>query len=440
MKKLPLLIALGIFIAAVFAFKQPSNKEPVSNQTPNSAWPSPSPLVLREEIFDGISYISVNSKLEVGILAQNLVAPSRIKLTPDGKFLLVTQLTGEVLAFNRTNEGWATSPYQVTKVDTKAPGFPPDEFGLVGLVFSAEYDKNHRAFLLYSHQESAGKYLNRIANVVLEEKNGKLTASSPQVIFQAVTPGNVSHQITDGLGIMHYGKPHLVFLIGEGFKPELAQDESAEAGKLMMIQEDGTYPLGTRPYPNRPKLEALGIRNAYVIAENPYDKDNRWLIADTGPDKYDRLIYTKTASSSGEFKPVNFGWNGQTEALSKAIKDPNFRNVRDMVLYRFPQTRTVTGLAFLPPASATSHKLLAVLFGITGSLQNAPGKEIWQGTLTNLTGQPRITFTPIIKRNPKADGKLGNPVGLEVDPQTNDFFFADILEGRIYQVKNKQKL
>ena len=429
MRKLPLLIAIGIFITAVFVFKQPISKIAPS-PTP---MPSPSSLVSKEEIFDGIGYVSVNPKLGVSILAQNVVAPTRIKITPDGKYLLVTQLTGEILAFNRINEAWSSTPYLVAKIDTKSPGFPPDEFGLVGLVFSAEYATNHKAFLLYSYLESEGKYLNRISSVTLEEKDRKLTTSAPQMIFQAVTPGNVSHQITDGLGVIHQGKPHLVFLIGEGFKGKLAQDEAAEAGKLMMIQEDGTYPAGSRPYPNRPKIEALGIRNAYVIAENPFDAHKRWLIADTGPDKYDRLIYTRTASDSGTFKPVNFGWNGEETILKKPIKDPNFPRVNDMVIYRFPQTRTVTGLAFTP-----DKKILMTLFGKTGSTENAPGKEIWQGTITNLTGQPRLTFTPIIKRNPQANGKLGNPIGLEVDPQTGDFFFADILEGRIYQVKQNK--
>lgn len=57
--------------------------------------------------------------------------------------------------------------------------------------------------------------------------------------------------------------------------------------------------------------------------------------------------------------------------------------------------------------------------------------------MTDLSGQPEISFKTIIKRTKNADGKLGNPIGLEIDPQNNNFFFGDILEGRIYMVTPK---
>ncbi len=262
----------------------------------------------------------------------------------------------------------------------------------------------------------------------IKEKRGKLAGSKPQHIYQANIAGASSHQITDGLAVEIQGRPHLLFLIGEGFDGKRAQDPSKEAGKVVLIQEDGSNPLGPRPYTENSNVEALGIRNAYVIAKNPADPAGRYLIADTGPDKYDRLIFTQLGSGQ-ETKPLNFGWDGNQEKLKQPIPDPNNPEISDMVIYRLAETRTFTGLAF-----SSGNKFLATIFGKTAEPGNEPGKEIWLGKLTNLAGQPKVSFTPIIKRVNEADKHLGNPIGLEIDPKTNEFYFADIMEGRLYQV------
>lgn len=397
------------------------------------------------EIFSGAGYVAVDpDKFEVSSFADSLVAPTRIKITPDGKFLLISQITGEVLSFERTSDGWSSKPKELLKVETRFLGFPPDEAGLVGMVFSIDYLENGKLFLLYTYKDEEEKTQNRISVATLSVKNGELGASAPEQIYQSNTPGNVSHQITDGISLNILGKPHLMFLIGEGFIGKRAQNPKLEAGKVVLIQEEGSDPLGERPYSENPKIQALGIRNAYVLAKNSLDKNGRVAIADTGPDKYDRIIYTALVDTDGKARgPLNFGWDGSQENLKKPISDPNAPEVTDMVILRLENTLTFTGLAFHPGGGAISasnpqtQSVLATVFGKSGSKENEPGKEIWLGALTNLSGQPKISFEPIVKRNPDAQGKLGNPIGLEVDIQTGDFFFADVLEGKVYQVRIK---
>jgi hypothetical protein len=394
------------------------------------AYQPPVSQVKPEDIYQGVSYEAIDpAQYAVSILSDKLVAPTRVRATPDGNHLLVTQITGELLAFDREGDGWSNSPYLVTRVDTKFPGFPPDEAGLTSVVFSSEFAQNNKIFLLYTYQDKDGVTQNRISVATVADQKGRLQGSRPQLIYQANVAGSGSHQITDGFGISVQGEPHLLFLIGEGFKGERAQDPLLEAGKVILIQEDGSDPLGARPFPQNPKVEALGIRNAFVITPVPSVPD-RFLIADTGPDKYDRLIYASLASDQEPVKPLNFGWSGKEEELLKPIPDPNDSKINDMVMYRFPETRTVTGMQFMPGADT----LLLTLFGKTGSSQNSPGKEIWSGKLSNLSGQPQLSLSPIVRRAKTADGKLGNPLGLEIDAKTGDFFFADVLEGRIYKI------
>lgn len=392
--------------------------------------PLPNPEIAVTDIYQGISYEPIEkNKYQVTLFADKLLSPTRVKITPDGKHLLVSQVGGEVLAFDRKGTEWDNSPYLVTKVATNFPGFPPDEAGLTGFIFSSQFTKNGKLFLLYTFKDKTGTTLNRISVSKISERNGRLFGTTPRLVYQANIAGSGSHQITDGVGLMVGGKPHLLFLIGEGFDGKRAQNLEEEGGKVILIQEDGSKPLGVRPFAENPKIEALGIRNAFVITKNMNDPKNRYLFADTGPDKYDRLIYTQFGGEN--LKAINFGWDGNQDNLTLPVPDPNNSEVADTVLYRFPETRTVTGLAFFQ----NSDKFLMTLFGKTGSSQNSPGKEIWLGELTELDKQPKVSFRPIIKRVPEADGKLGNPIGLEFDQKTNSFFFLDIMEGRLYQVE-----
>src|SRR3989339_645196 len=98
----------------------------------------PTSQVPADQIYQGISYEPLDpEKYEVKLLSSKLVSPSRVKLTPDEKHLLVSQLSGEIFAYERiNNDTWSSDPYLVTKIDTHFPGFPPNEAGLTGLVFS----------------------------------------------------------------------------------------------------------------------------------------------------------------------------------------------------------------------------------------------------------------------------------------------------------------
>jgi glucose/arabinose dehydrogenase len=404
-------------------------------------WFSKSQFLSSQEPSQALGYVAVDpAHYEVTLVAQDLVSPTRIKITPDGNYLLVSQITGEVLAFRRTTTGWEETPTQLTTVQTHFPGFPAEEGGLVGMTFSADYTQNGKLFLLYSYRDEKKIIHNQIAVTTLQVLEESLTASEPEIIFTANTPGNISHQITDGIGVHIQGKPHLLFLIGEGFKAERAQNPTQQAGKVMLIAEDGSNPSGIRPYPVDPKIQAIGLRNGYVLAQNSYLNETSVLLTDTGPDKYDRIISTQLFNAQGKaIKPINLGWTGDENGLAQAIPDPNNQAVSDMVLTRLPTTLTFTGLAFhpgkgpIPPSDAEKQSVLITVFGKTGSTTNEPGKEIWLGQLDS-SGPSQLTTTPIIQRNPNAQNTLGNPVGLEIDPQTGNFFFADIFEGKLYQV------
>ena len=430
------LVAIAV-VVGIFVWAKRDQVKELTQKLPEAVRPS-------FDLFDGVSYEAVDpTKFSVGLVAEGLDGPSRVKITPDNRFLLVAQLSGEVVAFTRQGDNWVKQTQPIVKVDTRFAGFPPDEAGLTGIVFSSRYVQTGKIFLLYSYKDADKKIYNRISSSVLSETNGQLAGSPPVQVFQANVAGQVSHQITDGWGVEINNTPHIVFLVGEGFKPEQAQNTQLEAGKVMLIQEDGTDPVGQRPYPENPKIQAVGLRNGYVLARNLFENSGRFLIGDTGPDHFDRLIFTELVHIRGiARKPVNLGWTGDEAALATPIADPNYSKVTDMVLTRLENTQTFTGLAFhpggrgaIPRSVAQENNVLVTVFGKTGSTSNGPGKEIWLGRLKAILAQPTLEFEPIVKRAAGAEGFVGNPVGLEVDGQNGNIYFADIMEGRLYVIK-----
>ncbi len=377
------------------------------------------PSVDKAEIFNGEGYVPKDiSKYQISEVANKLASPTRLKITPDQETLLVTQITGELIAIPRDKDGWSKKPYLVSRTKTSFPGFPPDEAGLVGLAFSNNFSKNKTAFLLYNFKQKDGKVQNRINSIKLVNLFGRVIGINQKQIWQANVFGTGSHQITDAAPVQFNDEDRIIFAIGEGFDGKKAQDPKLDAGKILSIKEDGSSPV----------MHALGLRNGYVFSKNIYDKEGKFLISDTGPDKYDRLIYTNPLLSNS----INLAWDGNQDSLLTKIADPNDKSVSDIVITRLPETKTFTGIGF-----TGENKVYLTLFGKTGSKENSQGKQILLGKFTTRP-QPKIETEVIIERNPAANGFFGNPIGLEIDPNDNSVLFADIMEGKIYQISERR--
>ena len=223
-------------------------------------------------------------------------------------------------------------------------------------------------------------------------------------------------------------KSHIMFAVGEAFDASRALKEKLEAGKLILLQSDGSAPADPRPFQNS-KIQAIGIRNALAI---DYDKGSSLVaLGDTGPEKYDRLIIGKFHDAGKNDKKLSFNWDGTTQSLEKKVIDL-YSNQKESVYYRFDPTETIVGLEFLS-ADQRKGRLLMTTFGQTGSKENTPGKAIYLVEFE--IGSPQKTIiTPLVVRSNIALGSMGHPMGVAFDKNTNSIYFGDIIEGRIYQV------
>ena len=398
---------------------------------------SRSPLFIQTKIVDTKPTYKAASTISTTVSVFDEVAQvTQIDISPDGNYMLVGTLGGTVWVYQRVDGVFRrqSKPFFVLK--TSQPGFPPEEAGLTGVVFGADFAESGDVFLLHSFAFEKKSFRNRVTRVQFVKRGNRVVGINPEQIFEANTAGTGSHQIQDGIGIIMAGKPHLLFTVGEGFEGERALDPTKEAGKVMLIQRDGKEPLGVRPYPESPKVQALGIRNAPAIGMNP--KNGKVAIGDTGPNNYDRFLYGVVFDKAGfNTQKLSFNWNGTEESLKKGASDL-YDAKKEMVLYRWVPTETAVNIAFyenqkLPKLKENQTYALVVLFGRTGEKNNTPGKKIMLGVVEE-GNQNKLSMSPLVDRAEAGEGKLGHPIGLGVDRTTGDIYFGDIMEGRIYKV------
>ncbi len=353
-------------------------------------------------------------------------------ITPDNKYILSAALDGTVHILSIQDDGTLKAQSKpFFRIHTSNIGYPRIEIGLTGIALGADFETSGDVFLLYSYDnESAGDTLlrggdwkarlfeNRITKVHFNKTDGGIYGTDPKLVFQGETLTSQAHQIERGAGVMIAGKPHLLFAIGDGYESSQALDLSKEAGKLMLIQADGSDPAGVRPYPDHPKIQAIGLRNGSSIR---YDAaTGAALLTDTSNENYDRLISGKVFDPRGASTyPLSFNWAGDDINLLQKVYGP-YDSKNDLVSYRWSPSETPVDSLKLQDG-----RTLVITFGETKSPRNKPGKRI---VISNGKGG----FEGLVERSPSSFNRLGNPISLEQDTRTGRIYFADFEEGKIF--------
>lgn len=381
---------------------------------------------------------------KISLFDQNVGQITRIRITPDGNTMFAATLAENIHVYRKVNGKFVKQDKPFFSLATNLPGFPPEESGLSGLVLGADFEASGDVFLLYAANigsEEKPRLKNHITRIRVVERTDGLFGEDPVLIWEGETDSAPSHQIQGGVGVMIQNIPHLIVNVGDAVRGDLSHDLSKDIGKVLLMQRNGEdpVPVGERPFPASPKVQAVGLRNAFDIAINPFDPLRRFAIGDTGTDRFDRFIYGALINFKGNTAGADLQWDGTNASLEKAVPDANVSGTPDMILHRWDPTETVTDIVFLeggrgnlPKSNADTSSVLVSIFGKTGSTEKTPGKEIMLGRL--LTGNaPQLELFPFIRRSEAGRGSVGHPLGLAVDPVSGTVYFGDILEGNMYQ-------
>lgn len=215
----------------------------------------------------------------VDTIATDLATPWGIAFLPNGDAVVTERDSTRVLLLEAPS-------YDVRTIGSIAGavglGDLGGEAGLLGVAVSPSFDRDRMLFFYFSTDHD-----NRIVKAPL--RGGRL--GTPRVILDGIPQGHIH----DG-GRLAFGPDgYLYASTGETGQPELAQDKSTTAGKILRITVDGK-PAPDNPFPNSP-IWSYGHRNVQGLA---FDSDGRLWASEFGDNRYDELNLIKPGH--------NYGW------------------------------------------------------------------------------------------------------------------------------------
>lgn len=213
------------------------------------------------------------------VLVDRLEVPWGVDLLPDGSAVVTERISGRVLRVSETGE--------VSTLGRVAATAPQGEAGLLGVAVSPDFDRDRTLFLYVTTATD-----NRVVRATLTGDDlATARLGEPSVVLDGI-PAGVIH---DGGRIAFGPDGQLYVTTGETGEPELAQDPTSLAGKILRITPDGD-PSPGNPDPGSP-VWSLGHRNVQGLA---WDDRGRLWASEFGDSDYDELNLVE--------KGGNYGW------------------------------------------------------------------------------------------------------------------------------------
>lgn len=187
---------------------------------------------------------------DVEIVADDLFVPWALDITKDGR-IFFTEKKGNIRLIEN-------GVLQTNSIYTLLPPFEAlGEGGLLGLVLDPDFDNNGYFYVMYTYLDDS-EYLSRVVRMHYEREH----TVEDKVLVDSI-PANRVH-IGGRLKIGPDGK--LYVTTGDAGMPELSQNISSLAGKILRMNLDGTIP-SDNPFPDS-YVYAFGIRNSQGLDWN----------------------------------------------------------------------------------------------------------------------------------------------------------------------------
>lgn len=267
MKKILLLIFIGLGVWALWYFLSPNKNSYTSSPYKNTSTPS-----TQEN----------DTRSEIEVIAVNLDTPWAMVFLPD-RSILVTERAGRV-RFIDENGILDTTP--VAEIDSvKEIG----EGGLLGMALHPDFSKNNFIYFYYTYSQDGNNTLNRVVRMTYGDK--KLT--DEKIIINNI-PGASNH---NG-GRIKFGPDNYLYVTtGDAQDPSQAQNKTTLGGKILRITDMGA-PAPGNPFGNL--IFTYGHRNPQGLAW-----DSNGILWETehgrsSPTGYDEINLLKAGG--------NYGW------------------------------------------------------------------------------------------------------------------------------------
>lgn len=223
---------------------------------------------------------------DIEVIASGLEVPWDLALTDEGE-IFITERAGKVKLLKKDGSIQTISNFpQVASVG---------ESGMTGLALHPDFRQNGYIFIYYTYRVG-GEILNRISRFTY--KNNRLT---DEVIILDKLPGGVIH---NG-GRMRFGPDQKLWILtGDAARPSSAQDIKSLSGKVLRINDDGSYTDGNA-FKNSPVF-SFGHRNPQGLDFHPLTEQP--ITTEHGETAYDEVNLIKAGK--------NYGWPDNKKCFS----------------------------------------------------------------------------------------------------------------------------
>ena len=266
---------------------------------------------------------------EVEIIAQDLNIPRAIDISDEGK-IYFTERSGSI----KVIENGILNQNPLITFDY--PFTSQGEGGLMGLVLDPHYSQNHYMYVMHSYSDN-NKIYNRVIRLI--EKNNSL--SIDKILLDQI-PGNQFH---NGGRIKIGPDKKLYIATGDAQNPNLSQDISSLAGKILRLELSGDIPIDN-PFPNSP-IYSLGHRNPQGLAWNA---NNILYSSEHGQSAHDEINIIIPGG--------NYGW-----PLVQGYEDSSQITVQKPLVHSQGKTWAPSGIAFINQEFSKDKLLVATLRG-----------------------------------------------------------------------------
>lgn len=230
---------------------------------------------------------------DIEVVASGLEVPWDLASTLEGE-IFITERAGKVKLLKKDGSIQTIGNFpQVAAVG---------ESGMTGLALHPDFKNNGYIFIYYTYRRG-GEILNRVSRFTYQ--NNKL---ANELIILDKLPGGVIH---NG-GRMRFGPDQKLWILtGDAAKPSSAQDVKSLSGKILRINDDGSYPAGN-PFQNS-AVFSFGHRNPQGLDFHPLTEQP--IATEHGETAYDEINLIEAGK--------NYGWPENKKCFSD---DPRFEN------------------------------------------------------------------------------------------------------------------
>src|SRR5688500_9011298 len=196
---------------------------------------------------------TTNQNKGIDIIAENLSTPWAIDIAKDNR-IFFTEREGKIRVIDEKGI-LLDEPVAYIRVAQNGGS------GLLGIAIHPNFTENHLMYIYHSYVKD-NKIYNKV--LLLKEKDNKIIESN--IIIDSI-PGS----LYNNGGRINFGPDNKLYIVtGDASDPNLAQNRSSLAGKILRVNSDGSIP-SDNPFRDSP-IYSYGHRNVQGITWHPETK------------------------------------------------------------------------------------------------------------------------------------------------------------------------